>query len=280
MTELGMATVCLGGDLGEKLLAIASAGFTVIELFEDDLLQCPGGAREVRKMADDLGLRIAMYQPFREFEAMPEPYRSRAFERAERAFDTMELLGADRLLVCSNVSELALPEPERAACDLFELGERARLRGLSIGYEALAWGRHVNDHRDAWSVVKMTNHRQVGLVLDSFHTLARDIDTRSMRGIPGDRIAFLQIADAPRLALDYLPWSRHRRTLPGDGDFDVTGLVAAVRATGYDGPFSLEIFSDALKERPPMDVARDGYRALAQLMSIQDPRSAGSRYVA
>ena len=34
--------------------------------------------------------------------------------------------------------------------DLREMGERAGKRGIRIGYEALAWGVHVNDHRDAW----------------------------------------------------------------------------------------------------------------------------------
>jgi len=73
-------------------------------------------------------------------------------------FDVMHALGCDLLLVCSTVSPDALGGIDRAAADLRELGERAARRGLHIGYEALAWGRHVNDYRDAWEVVRRAGH--------------------------------------------------------------------------------------------------------------------------
>ena len=171
-------------------------------------------------MVRDAGLKVAVFQPFRDFEGMPEPQRARAFDRAERKFDVMQALGTDLMLVCSNVSPAALGGVDRAADDLRELGERAAKRGLRIGYEALAWGRHVYDHRDAWEIVRRADHPAVGLVLDSFHTLAREIDPESIRRIPGDRIFLVQVADAPQLDMDLLSWSRHFRNLPGQGGLD------------------------------------------------------------
>ncbi|WP_242873818.1 sugar phosphate isomerase/epimerase [Pseudacidovorax intermedius] len=61
------------------------------------------------------------------------------------------------LVVCSNTSPLALPEPQRAAEQLRVLAERAARRGLRIGLEALAWGRHVNKWRQAWDIVQRAN---------------------------------------------------------------------------------------------------------------------------
>ena len=119
------------------------------------------------------------------------------------------------MLVCSNVSPAALGGIDRAADDFRELGERAAARGLRVGYEALAWGRHVYDHRDAWEIVRRADHPAVGLILDSFHTLARGIDPESIRRIPGDRIFLVQVADAPLLDMDLLSWSRHFRNMPG-----------------------------------------------------------------
>ena len=52
----------------------------------------------------------------------------------------------------------------------------AGARGLRIGYEALAWGKHVFDHRDAWEIVRRAEHPNIGLIVDSFHTLSRGID--------------------------------------------------------------------------------------------------------
>lgn len=63
-----IATVSLSGMLREKLQAAAAAHFDGIEIFENDLLQFPGSPREVRLMAEDLGLTIDMFQPFRDFD--------------------------------------------------------------------------------------------------------------------------------------------------------------------------------------------------------------------
>jgi 4-hydroxyphenylpyruvate dioxygenase len=264
--KLSIATVSISGDLGEKLQAIADAGFAGVEIFENDLLTFGGSPAEAGRLARDLGLEITLYQPFRDFEGLPEPHRSRAFDRARRKFDVMESLGADLMLICSSVSPAALGGIDRAADDLRELGDIAAGRRLRVGYEALAWGRYVSDHRDAWEIVRRAAHPNVGLILDSFHSLARRIDPHTIRSIPGDRIFIVQVADAPRIDMDLLHWSRHFRNMPGEGDLPVTEFVRAVAATGYDGPLSLEIFNDQFRGGSPRAIAVDGHRALTYLL--------------
>jgi 4-hydroxyphenylpyruvate dioxygenase len=261
-----IATVSISGHLEEKLAAIAASGFDGIEIFENDFLAFDGSPRDAGRLVRAHGLEIFLFQPFRDFEGMPEPQRARAFERAERKFDLMGELETDLMLVCSNVSPLSLGGISRAADDFAELGERAAKRGIRIGYEALAWGRHVSDHRDAWEVVRRADHPNVGLILDSFHTLARGLDPDSIRAIPGDRIFFVQLADAPKMQMDLLFWSRHYRNMPGEGDLDVTGFMRAVAATGYDGVISLEIFNDQFRGGSPRTISIDGHRSLTYLM--------------
>ena len=192
-----IATVSLSGGLREKLEAIAAAGFAGVEIFENDLLSFNGTPNEVADLVASLGLRIVTFQPFRDFEGMPEPQRSRAFARAERKFDLMGELGCDLLMICSNVSPDSLGGIARAAADLNELGMRAQSRGIRVGFEALAWGRHISDYRDAWEVVRRADHPAIGLTLDSFHILARETDLKPIRSIPRDRIVLVQLADAP-----------------------------------------------------------------------------------
>jgi 4-hydroxyphenylpyruvate dioxygenase len=264
--KTSIATVSISGDLREKLEAIASAGFDGVEIFENDFLAFDRSPRDVAAMVADLGLTITLYQPFRDFEGLPEPQRRQAFERAERKFDLMGDLGTDLMLICSSVSPLALGGIDRAASDLRELGERAAGRGLRVGYEALAWGRHVNDHRDAWEIVRRADHANVGIILDSFHTLSRGIDPNSIRAIPGDKISIVQLADAPKIDMDLLYWSRHFRNMPGEGDLAVTDFMRAVAATGYAGPISLEIFNDQFRSGSPRTIAADGHRSLVYLM--------------
>jgi 4-hydroxyphenylpyruvate dioxygenase len=264
--KTSIATVSISGDLREKLAAIAAAGFDGVEIFENDFLAFDGSPREVGRMIRDCGLEITLFQPFRDFEGMPEPQRSRTFDRAERKFDLMQELGTDLMLVCSNVSPAALGGIDRAAADFRELGARAANRGLRVGYEALAWGRHVNDHRDAWEIVRRAEHPNIGLILDSFHTLARRIDVNSIRSIPGDRIFIVQLADAPLIDMDLLYWSRHFRNMPGEGDLPVLDFMRAVAATGYGGPLSLEIFNDQFRGGSPKSISIDGRRSLVYLM--------------
>lgn len=264
--KTSIATVSISGDLREKLEAIAAAGFDGVEIFENDFLAYDRSPGDVGRMVADLGLTITLFQPFRDFEGLPEPQRKQAFERAERKFDLMAELGTDLMLICSNVSPLALGGIDRAAEDLRQLGERAARRGLRLGYEALAWGRHVSDHRDAWEIVRRADHPSVGVILDSFHTLSRGIDPDTIRAIPGDKIFIVQLADAPRLDMDLLYWSRHFRNMPGEGDLPVTDFMRAVAATGYRGPISLEIFNDQFRAGSPRTIAADGHRSLVYLM--------------
>src|SRR3984885_8911148 len=196
-----IATVCLSGNLREKIEAIAAARFDAVEIFENDLLFFEGFASEVRNMTADLGLQICLFQPFRDFEGVsPEQFR-RNLDRAERKFELMHGLGTSLLLVCSNVSGSVVNDDELVSAQLHELAERASRHGFRIGYEALAWGTHVKTMGHAWQIVQRAAHPHLGLILDSFHTLALDDDLAAIEGITRDRIFFVQLADAPKLSM-------------------------------------------------------------------------------
>ena len=271
-----IATVCLSGGLSEKLQAIANARFKLVELFENDLLSFNGTPRDVRRMMEDLGLQTITFQPFRDFEGMPPDRRARGFQRAERKFDVMQELGCDLLMICSNVSPESLGGIDRASDDLRELGEQAARRGVRVAFEALSWGRHIFDYRDSWEAVRRADHPSFGLVLDSFHILARKTDLRTIHSIPRDRIFLVQLADAPFLDMDYLSWSRHYRNFPGQGDLPVHDFMQALLATGYDSLLSLEIFNDQFRAGSTRNVAVDGHRSLIYMLDQLQKAGAAS----
>jgi 4-hydroxyphenylpyruvate dioxygenase len=257
-----IATVSISGTLAEKMEAAAAIGFDGVEIFENDLLTFEGSPTDVRYLAESLGLSITCFQPFRDFESMPEPQRARNMDRAERKFDVMQQLGATLLLVCSNVSPASIDDDARAAADLAEMAERARKRGLRVGFEALAWGRNVNKWRHAWRIVKAADHPALGLIVDSFHTLALNDDLAGLSEVPAEKIFLAQLADAPKLSMDVLSWSRHFRNFPGQGALPVASFVRDLIAAGYRGPLSLEIFNDEFRSAPARLMARDGLRSL------------------
>jgi 3-dehydroshikimate dehydratase len=189
---------------------------------------------------------------------VPEP----DFARAEAKLALMQELGAELLLVCSNVREDAIDDDALAAEQLRELARRADARGLRIAYEALAWGRHVNDYEHALRIVERADHPALGTCVDSFHVLSRG---DRLGKLPGEKLFFVQLADAPQLDMGLLQWSRHHRCFPGQGGFQLEGFVATVLAAGYTGPLSLEVFNDVFRATDPERTARDAMRSLRAL---------------
>jgi len=260
-----LATVCISGALEDKLAAAAAAGFDGVEIFEPDFVASSWSAGEVRDRCADLGLSIDLYQPFRDFDsAQPETLRAN-LRRADRKFDVMEQLGTDLILVCSSVAPDALDDDDRIAEQLHQLATRAYDRGLRVSYEALAWGRFVNTYERSWEIVRHADHPALGLCIDSFHILSRGSDPAGIERIPGEKLFFLQLADAPYMNMDVLQWSRHYRLFPGQGTFDLPAFLGHVLTAGYSGPLSLEVFNDVFRQSAPQRAAVDALRSLLAL---------------
>jgi len=266
-----IATVALGGTLPERLEAVAAAYFDGVEIYEPNLRSYDGTPRDVGRIAAGLGLTIDLYQPLRDFEGVSDSELRHNLDRAEAAFDVMGELDARLLLVCSNTAESVSADVERAATQLFQLAERGTRRGIRLGYEALAWGRHVFRFDQAFKIVERANHPNLGIVLDSFHTLVRPENWSEIADLPANRIFFLQLGDAPQMDADPLTIRRHHSRLPGHGDLDVAGFLRAVLATGYSGNVSIEIFNEQTTESPKA-TARAG---MTSLLNVEEQARRG-----
>jgi 4-hydroxyphenylpyruvate dioxygenase len=261
----GIATVCLSGTLKEKMQACAIAGFDGIEIFEQDLVTSPLSPEDVRKMAADLGLGLDLYQPFRDFDGVTPDLLKANLRRAEAKFGLMSRLGMDTILVCSNVATATIDDDGLRASQLAQLAGLAGDHGIKVAYEALAWGKYVNDYEHAYRLVEMVDHPNLGTCLDSFHILSRDWDTAPIEQLNADKIFFVQVADAPKLSMDVLSWSRHYRVFPGEGQFALAKFMGHVVRAGYTGPVSLEVFNDVFRQSDVERTAVDAMRSLIWL---------------
>jgi len=261
----GIATVSLSGVLTDKLDAVATAGFDGVEIFDNDLIASPLSPGAVAARCNDLGLSIDLFQPVRDIEGVPAERFDRVLHRVRRKLEIMGELGATTMLACSNATPDAIADRDLTAEQLHRVGELAAEYGVTVAFEALAWGRHIHRVGQAWDAVSRADHPSVTLAVDTFHMLARGDDGAALAAVPGNRIGFLQVADAPLLDMNVLEWSRHFRCFPGQGTLDVTGVVAAVLDAGYRGPLSLEVFSDVVREADPHTTARDAMRSLVFL---------------
>ncbi|OUR71324.1 xylose isomerase [Marinomonas sp. 42_23_T18] len=264
--KTALATVTLSGTLREKFEAASMAGFHGVEIFENDLTQFNGSAKDVRTMAQDFGLQIIALQPFRDMEGMPEAMRVQKYAMLERKMALAHELGTNRLMMCSNVQHYASADIDVCANDLYQLADLAKREGMMLGYEALAWGHHIADYQDAWKLVQHTDHQHLGIVLDTFHMFSRGNSLDLLRDeIPLEKIALVQVADAPSLQMDVLQYSRHFRCFPGQGDMPVVEFLKVLRDKGFDDYLSHEIFNDEFRSSSPKEKAIDGMRSLVWL---------------
>jgi len=261
----GIATVCLSGTLKEKMQACAIAGFDGIEIFEQDLVTSPLTPEDVRKMAADLGLTLDLYQPFRDFDSVSEDLLTANLRRAEAKFKLMARLGMDTILVCSNVATASIDSDHLRVEQLGQLAALAGDHGVKVAYEALAWGKYVSDYEHAHKLVEAVDHPNLGTCLDSFHILSRNWDTAPIEAFNPEKIFFVQVADAPKLSMDVLSWSRHFRVFPGEGQFELAKFMGHVVRAGYTGPVSLEIFNDVFRQSDVERTAVDAMRSLIWL---------------
>jgi 4-hydroxyphenylpyruvate dioxygenase len=274
-----IATLCMSGTLRDKLEAAAAARFDAVELCEPDFIGFRGTPREVRSIADDLGIGIDLYRPFRDANDGIELAPLRAIDRAERKFDLVSELGAPMLALPLAVLSAAANDAGRATEHLQTVAERAARRNLRVAVEASPNGQARLGVKDLWALVQRAKHPHLGLLLDSYQLLSTGENLGEILDNPSNRIFFVRVGDARRPGWDGVQGGFHRN-FPGQGDLDLVGFLEQVLLTGYAGTLSLAGFDDTLRATPSRRTGIDGMRALLFLESqvrgrLQQTRTKG-----
>ena len=262
-----IATLCMSGTLRDKLEAAAAARFDAVELCEPDFIGFRGTPREVRSIADDLGIGIDLYRPYRDANDGIEVALPRALDRAERKFDLVAELGAAMLALPSAAFSAAAGDGERAAEQLQTVAEKAARRNLRVAVEASPNAPALRTAGEVWALLmQRAKHPHLGLLLDSYQVLSTAADLSEIRINPGNGIFFVRVGDARRPGWDGVRGGFHRN-FPGQGDLDLAGFLEQVLFTGYAGTLSLASFDDVLRGTPSRRTGIDGMRALLYLES-------------
>jgi 4-hydroxyphenylpyruvate dioxygenase len=263
---LFLNTVLPGGTPEEKVRAAAEAGFSQLELWQQDVERAPGGVTGVRRLLQANALSLTDYQVLLDFDGAPDAIRPSKRAEALQMLDTARALGADTLLAPASTDPHCVAG--REAEDLRWLAREAAARDLRIAFEAMAWSRHINNTAAAWGLVQQLNEPNLGLVVDAFHlfVLRRTVD--DLAGIPMEKIFLVQLSDLQTLPdrQQLVDTARHRRLLPGEGNFPLDTLLDYLAEKGYRGPLGLEVFNDALNRRPPGETAGRAMAALKRCL--------------
>jgi 2-keto-myo-inositol isomerase len=267
LSNFGMDSITLAGPLASKLDASKAAGFSQIMLWAKDLAGHPGGLEDAVRLVKQSGIRVTGIQVMRDFEGLSDALHEYKLDIAKNMLHVCKAVGAPLLMVCSSTSDHASGDMSLIARHLAKLATLAVPLGVHVGYEALSWGRHVNQYTQSWEAVELADHSNLGVVIDSFHILANQTDFDGLDDIPSSKIAIVQLSDFMwrdiRSAEERLETARHLRVFPGEGAHskELSDLLRRLDHNGYRGDYSFEVFNDDYLQLSPEIVARRAHHA-------------------
>lgn len=261
LDHFGMDTITLAGPLEAKLQAVRAAGFTQIMLSARDIAGHPQGEAAAVAAVRASGLRVTGFQVLRDFEGLAGGLHAYKVDIAKAMLRMCRDLGANVLLVCSSTSTHATGETDAIVRDLRKLATLALPLNIRIAYEALSWGRYVNELPHAWRLVEAADHPTLGLAIDSFHLLATGTGLDALEDVDPDKVFLVQLADfmwkETRSPEERMETARHLRVFPGEGvhSAEVAELVRRLDDAGYRSDYSFEVFNDDYTQLPLAVVA-------------------------
>jgi sugar phosphate isomerase/epimerase len=267
LEDFGMDTITLAGSLEAKLAAMKAAGFSQVMLMARDLVGHPGGVAAAAQAVRNSGLRPTGFQVLRDFEGLSGHLHGYKVDIAKSMLEMCAAVGGKVLLACSSTSRHASGELEDIARDLRKLAMLALPLGIKVAYEALSWGRSINQFTESWDVVCMADCPNLGIGLDSFHVFAAKTSLDAIDEIDPEKIFLVQLSDfmwqeAPTFE-DRMTTARTFRVFPGEGvhSEQLAEMVLRLDQLGYRGDYSFEVFNDDYQQLPLATVCERARRS-------------------
>ena len=229
--------------LRERIEAASAAGFRGFGLLSADLpaAEQEYGLSGIRTMLDDNGIVDL------ELEGIPYwwddgPHREES-DRIRRALLTAaEELGARHIKVTPDGDD-APWDPGHWAAKFAELAAQADDVGTRLGLEFFPWS-NVKTLHDGLRLVEDAGHHAAGVVIDVWHIERAHTPVADLASVPLHRIIGVELNDAdPEVVGTLFEDTVHRRRYCGEGSFDLTGIITALRTAGWTGPWGVEILS-------------------------------------
>lgn len=265
--DFGMDTISLAGPLEAKLKAVRDAGFTQIMLAAKDLVTHPDGVDAAVAAVRTSGLRVTGFQVLRDFEGLSGHLHDYKIDIAKSMLEMCHALGCRLLLICSSTSVHATGDKAALVRDLRKLAMLAIPMNIRIAYEALSWGRTVNEFPQAWDIVCEADMPNLGLGFDSFHMFATNTPLDELDMLDPAKVFLVQLADFMWTEIksveERIATARHFRVFPGEGVHSeaLAQLVARLHSLGYRGDYSFEVFNDDYQQMPLPTVAQRAWRS-------------------
>ena len=255
-------------DFRERVESAARAGFKGFGIWHADLEHVlkTRSLREMKQILDDNGITHIELEFLTDWFLEGER-KKQSDIRKKLLFDAAEALRAHHVKVGDFFQEKAtitrLIEAFAGLC------AEAAERGTKVGFELMPFAM-IQTLEDSLKLVEQAGADNGGVCLDTWHIVKLKIPFDRVRRIPLQYITSVELNDGTFEC----PWSLHEdtvnhRRLCGEGEFDVTGFIQAVRDVGYDRPWGIEVLSEELRKWPLERLTTEAFRTtMAQFSRI------------
>ncbi|MEU9875508.1 sugar phosphate isomerase/epimerase family protein [Streptomyces phaeochromogenes] len=249
--------------LRERVEAAGSAGYKGFGLLYADLVEAERayGLPGIRSLFEDNGLVHIELELLTDWWADGAPRAASDAVRLE-LLRAAEALGASHLKIGPDVEDRPW-ELDLWAEEFATLAAQADGAGARLAIEFLPWSNLRTVH-DGLRLVETAGHPAGGLIIDVWHTERAHTPPADLASVPASRIVGVELNDADSEVIGTLfEDTVRRRRLCGEGSFDLTGIISALRTAGWTGPWGVEILSDAHRALPVRAAAEVAYRTAA-----------------
>ena len=242
--------------LRRRIEAASSAGYRGFGLLSDDLPAAVAeyGMSGIRSLLSDNGIK------YLELESIPN-WWSDGPEKAEsdmvrrQLLEAAEALGAKHIKVTPD-GDNGPWDPAAWAAKFAELAEQAAGVGARLGIEFFPWS-NINNLQAGLQLVEEAGHDGGGVVIDTWHIARANTPVSDLASVPLHRIIGVELNDADEQVVGTLfEDTVHRRRYCGEGSFDLTGMISALRTAGWNGPWGVEILSEEHRSLPAEEALR------------------------
>jgi sugar phosphate isomerase/epimerase len=261
-------------SLAQRVEAAVAGGFKCLSLLPTDYRRARAEGltdRDIRALHKSHGLRLKSLDPYARWLPRWEP-RAVIGTPQDEFFAIAEALELDAMTA---IEPFGTRYPAEQLAESFAaLCDRAAKSGLRVHLEFAPYSG-IRDLEVAWEVVRLADRRNGGIAFDVWHYFRGSRDDELLSRIPGDRLFVIQVSDAAAEPVGQLvedTWTR--RLLPGDGAFDLIGVLGIIARKEQAGPIGIEVLSEELWRLSPSEIGRrsgDALRRVLRETSSIDP---------
>ena len=270
MELLGLHAGCiLHTNMLTDVRIVRSAGYDAIEILAPKLERYLDAGYRVDDLVSDLGsTKVNMLNRLASIDCQESKSQYELYNDCERLCEVAQALNCENLQVVALNAFKDLPWAEiraKVVHTLKELADIAAPFGVRLGFEPVVFTPFRSLER-VLEIVDATERENVGIVVDTFHHWAAGDPWDEISRLDATLIASVHISDATEKEGE--EWrDDDRDVLPGEGVIPLKEGIAAIRNTGYDGIWAVEIMGKSHWEWDPSVLAGELKQRVESLLA-------------